>query len=136
AESRGPGWARSLGLTCSVLTRLPALPFSPLVVGPVGDVETGAGVGGGGKISGFFAFDKMKHGRPLAEDWADLLKPWLAAVFGHHGKPVSCRQDSLAELLLPRGLPFSLEPLDEQEERFKAASWRGRRNRGVGRSEL
>ncbi|HSS49117.1 MAG TPA: CRISPR-associated endonuclease Cas3'', partial [Thermoanaerobaculia bacterium] len=77
------------------------------------------------------------------DEWADLLKPWLAAIFGHHGKPVAYQRKelpaklfpppvqeaallfvrSLAELLLPAGLPFSLEPLAEQENRFKAASW-------------
>jgi CRISPR-associated endonuclease/helicase Cas3 len=77
------------------------------------------------------------------EDWADLLKPWLAAIFGHHGKPVAYQRKeltpklfppsvqeaallfvhSLAELFLPAGLPFSLEPLAEQEDQFKAASW-------------
>ena len=77
------------------------------------------------------------------EYWRDLLNPWLAAVFGHHGKPVAYQKKELtrklfppsvqeaahglvgdlAELLLPAGLPFSLEPFDEQEDRFKAASW-------------
>jgi CRISPR-associated endonuclease/helicase Cas3 len=77
------------------------------------------------------------------EDWADLLQPWLHAVFGHHGKPVSyqgkeltsklfppCVQEaahglvqSLAELFLPKGLPFALEPFEEQENRFIAVSW-------------
>jgi CRISPR-associated endonuclease/helicase Cas3 len=77
------------------------------------------------------------------EDWADLLKPWLAAVFGHHGKPVAYQKKeltsklfppsvkeaallfvrSLAELFLPAGLPFSLEPFAAQENQFKAASW-------------
>jgi CRISPR-associated endonuclease/helicase Cas3 len=76
------------------------------------------------------------------EDWADLLRPWLSAVFGHHGKPVTCRKadltaklfpspvqdaallfvQSLAELFLPAGLPFPLEPV-EQEDRFRSASW-------------
>jgi CRISPR-associated endonuclease Cas3-HD len=77
------------------------------------------------------------------EDWADLLKPWLAAVFGHHGKPVAYQEKeltsklfppsikeaallfvrSLAELFLPAGLPFSLEPFAAQEDSFRAASW-------------
>lgn len=77
------------------------------------------------------------------EDWSDLLKPWLHAIFGHHGKPVAYQKkeltsklfpatvqeaarllvQSLAELFLPAGLPFSLEPYAQQENRFKAASW-------------
>jgi CRISPR-associated endonuclease/helicase Cas3 len=77
------------------------------------------------------------------EDWSDLLKPWLYAVFGHHGKPVAYQKkeltsklfpppvqeaarvfvQSLAELFLPAGLPFTLEPYAEQENRFRAASW-------------
>ncbi|MFY9823001.1 MAG: CRISPR-associated helicase Cas3' [Thermoanaerobaculia bacterium] len=79
----------------------------------------------------------------LHEDWKDLLDPWTYAIFGHHGKPVSYQgreltsklfpppvqeaarlfvQD-LAELFLPAGLPFSLEPYKEQRKRFTAASW-------------
>jgi len=79
-------------------------------------------------------------------EWRDLLKPWLSAGFGHHGKPVSYRKkeltaklfpasvqlaavglvEALAELLLPTGLPFQAslgEEQDHQEDRFIASSW-------------
>jgi CRISPR-associated endonuclease/helicase Cas3 len=79
-----------------------------------------------------------------AEDWADLLKPWISAAAGHHGVPPRRRQPgadlavqfphevradacemvrAVAGHLLPAGLPFDLERFEEQEDRFKRASW-------------
>jgi CRISPR-associated endonuclease/helicase Cas3 len=77
------------------------------------------------------------------EDWQDLLDPWISAAAGHHGRPPlvktsgellrrqfppEAERDALAWLRwaaaawLPAGLPFPLEPAD-QEDRFRRASW-------------
>ena len=78
------------------------------------------------------------------DDWRDLLGPSIRAAAGHHGVPPKLRslreslrvqfpaeveEDALAFVLgaarqfLPAGLPFGLEPFDEQEDCFKRASW-------------
>jgi CRISPR-associated endonuclease/helicase Cas3 len=80
------------------------------------------------------------------EEAGDLLKPWLSAAFGHHGRPVTYRKQELtaklfpapvqeaallyvqglAELFLPAGIPIQVKPSDEQDEqerRFLATSW-------------
>ncbi len=78
------------------------------------------------------------------EDWLNLLRPWIAAAMGHHGRPplvkepreplrrqfpAAAERDALiwvreaAAAWLPAGLPFTLEPFDEVEDRFRRASW-------------
>lgn len=78
------------------------------------------------------------------DDWADLTEPWIHAVMGHHGAPVRPSPVPglidelfpepvlgdvrryltwLAEHFLPGGLPFRIEPFQEQCEAFRRASW-------------
>lgn len=78
------------------------------------------------------------------EDWADLIDPWLSAAMGHHGVPPRMKQpradlvpqfpqetcrDALdwvratADYFLTGAVPFKLEPFNENEDRFRRASW-------------
>ncbi len=78
------------------------------------------------------------------EDLADLVEPWINATMGHHGQPPQPESQSvridrifpapaaadaiamavtMAELLLPDGPPFGVEPYEEQLDRFATASW-------------
>ena len=82
-----------------------------------------------------------------AEALWDLLSPWVAAVTGHHGRPPnnltsnrvalllkrqfpsSVHQDTsrfiqeVARILLPQGLPFSIQDYDDLRPLFIRASW-------------
>jgi CRISPR-associated endonuclease/helicase Cas3 len=78
------------------------------------------------------------------EDLKDLLKPWLGAVTGHHGRPPAppmnpvplnmqfpqvVHQDILEfvkiiqTLFIPNGLPFKTEDYDILNEKFTQSSW-------------
>lgn len=85
------------------------------------------------------------HGSHISkDDLGDLMKPWLGAVTGHHGRPpkpdvlpqsiqaqfpdqaykdtLTYVQDIFA-MLLPDGLPFQLDAYDYFYEAFKRISW-------------
>ena len=89
-------------------------------------------------------FPRANLQQETSEDWDELCEPWILAVMGHHGAPPrhgNTRQnfarlfpapvlesshrivEDLAALLLPAGVPFPLEPPDEQRRRFQRASW-------------
>jgi len=88
--------------------------------------------------------EKGMHGYESRDDLESLLRPWLASVTGHHGRPPKLElypppirtqfpnqvsEDALAflretiALMLPNGLPFNLDAYDRHYQIFKRISW-------------